>query len=211
MIKKSLLHQGIKTLLNLEGIGFSFIDETPKEIFYLSFYKLFLKYNLSKYDNKSNEIHSYDSLTFSIKNLQLDYCLDNAYEIIFNPTNQILPPKIDEKIKKEKNFLDKIKETGDEDTPFIQLVVSKKSSQEKNNDDKINILYTIYPEIGIIIQEFDARINTILINCIINLINQYIKIFLNNDENKNEIDLNQINQINKNDNALIEPDNSIQI
>ena len=31
---------------------------------------------------------------------------------------------------------------------------------------------------------------------------------MNNDENKNEIDLNQINQINKNDNALIESDNS---
>ena len=202
IINRSKLSQGLKILLNLEGIGFSFIDETPKEIFYLSFYKLFLNFNSSDFNNNLNEVNIYNSLTFSIKNIQLDYGLDNAYEIIFNPTNQILPPK-NEETKKEKNFLDKIMENGDENTPFIQLVMSKKTSQEII-DNKINILYTIYPEIGIIIQEFDARINTILINCIINLINQYIKIFLPDNENKNEIDLNQIN---KGCNTLIEADN----
>ena len=202
-IKKYTNSQGANILINLEGIGFSLIDETPKEIFYLSFYKIFLNYTFSSHNDILKEIHLYDSLTFSIKNLQLDYCLDNAYEIVFNPTNQILPPKFGEKIKTEKNFLDKIKESGDEDTPFIQLVISKKGKQEKV-DDKIKILYSIFPEFAIIIQEFDARINTILINVFINLVNQYVKIFLPENENNNEIDMDKMN---KEQNSLIEDDN----
>jgi len=121
--------------------------------------------------------------------MELDYCLENAYDIVFNPTNQILPPKYGEKIKLEKNFIDKVLETGDEDTPFIQFVISQKTMQELI-DNKIKIIYTIFPEIAIIIQELDVRINTILINCLINLINQYLKIFLPEEENDDEIGIN---------------------
>ena len=201
-VKRYTTSQGGKILLNLEGIGFSLIDETPKELFYFSLYKLFLNYNFSSHINILNEMSLYDSLTFSIKNMELDYCLENAYDIIFNPTNQILPPKSDEKVKKEKTILDKVMEIGDEDTPFIQLVVSKKTLQEKI-DNKMKVIYTIFPEIALIIQEFDVRINTILINCFINLANQYIKIFNPEDENNNEMNANNIN---KEKNLLIEND-----
>jgi hypothetical protein len=120
--------------------------------------------------------------------MELDYCLENAYDIVFNPTNQIVPPKYGEKIKSEKNFIDKVLENGDEDTPFIQFVISQKTMQELI-DNKIKIIYTIFPEIAIIIQEFDVRINTILINCLINLISQYLKIFLPEEENDDEMDI----------------------
>ena len=133
----------------------------------------------------------YDSFTFSITNVELDYCLENAFDIIFNPTNQILPPKSGTKIKTEKNFIEKVMENGDEDTPFIQFVISQKKKQE-NIDNKIKIIYSIFPEIGIIIQEFDVRINTILINCLIDLIGQYLKIFLSEEENNNEINKKEI-------------------
>ena len=203
--KKYTRSQGAKIFLNLEGIGFSLIDETPKEIFYLSFYKIFFDYKYSIHNNILNKMNLHNSLTFSIKNMQLDYCLENAYEIVFNPTNQILPPKFGEETKAEKKtFLDKVMEVGDEDTPFIQLVLSQKTMQEKINN-KIKILYTIFPEIGIIIQEFDTRINTILINCIMNLIIQYIKIFFPEEgSDNNEIG---VDNINKEKNDLLEEDN----
>ena len=188
-IKKYTETQGAKILLNLEGIGFSFIDEIPKEIFYLSFYNINLKYNYSSHTNLLNEIDLYNSLTFSITNMELDYCLENAFDLVFNPTNQILPPKYGEEIKKEKNVLDKIMENGDEDTPFIQFVISKKIKQEKT-DNKIKIIYSIFPEIALIIQEFDIRINTILINCLINLINKYITIIMPEEINS-EIETNK--------------------
>ena len=191
-IKKFTTAQGAKIMINLEGLGFSIIDEKPREIFYLSIYKIFLKYNYISYNNILNEMTLYNSITFSIKNLELDYCLENSYDLIFNPTNQILPPKKVEKEKTEKNFIDKVFEVGDEETPFIQFVISQKTMQEKV-DNKVKVLYTIIPEIGFIMQEFDVRINTILINCIINLVNQYMKIFLPEGENNNEMDSNKIN------------------
>ena len=190
-IKKYSQCNGAKIKLNLEGIGFSLIDEMTKEIFYLSFYKIFFKYNYSNCLNILNEMDLYDSFTFSITNVELDYCLENAFDIIFNPTNQILPPKSGSKIKTEKNFIEKVMENGDEDTPFIQFVISQKKKQE-NIDNKIKIIYSIFPEIGIIIQEFDVRINTILINCLIDLIGQYLKIFLSEEENNNEINKKEI-------------------
>ena len=204
-IKKYTTTQGGKIWLDLEGIGLSLIDETPKEIFYISFYKIFLNYSFSSHNNILNETYIYNSLTFSLKNMEIDYCLENSYDIIFNPVNQILPPKPGEIVKTEKNFLDKVMEVGNEDTPFMQLVMSQKKMQEKI-DNKIKVLYTIFPEFAIIIQEFDVRINTILINYFIHLITQYLKIFLPEGENNNEMD---VNKINKEQNTLIEDDNKI--
>ena len=204
-IKRFTGSSGAKITLELEGIGISLIDEKPKELFYLSFYKIFLNYSFSTHVNILNEINTYNSFTFSIKNLELDYCLENAYDLIFNPVNQILPAKPGEKIKSDKNFVDKVLEVGDEDTPFLQFVASQKTKQEKI-DNKIKLIYSIYPELAIIIQEFDVRINTILINCIINLVTQYIKIFLPDDENNTEI---ASNKINKQNNILIEDDNEV--
>ena len=191
-IKKYITSKGAKVLLNLEGIGLSFIDKTPKEIFYFSLYKIFLNYSFSSYQNILNEIKLYNSFTFSIKNVELDYCLDNAYEIVFNPTNQILPLKYEEKIEKAKKNKsikekDKVKEE-DEETPFIQLVLSQKVIQEIVNNKK-NVLYSIYPIVAFVVQEFDVRINTILINCFINLLNQYMQILFPESENINNIDM----------------------
>ena len=122
LIKKYTKVTGAKIKLYLFGIGFSLINEHPEEIFYLSLYEIYLCHKYSYVHNILNEYDIYNSLLFSMKNFQLDYCLDNAYDIVFNPTNQLLPPKIDEKVKKEKNFLDKVLEDEENNTPFIQFV-----------------------------------------------------------------------------------------
>ena len=208
-IKKYILSKGAKVLINLEGIGLSFINETPKEIFYFSLYKIFLNYSFSSHENILSEIKLYKSYTFSIKNVELDYCLDNAYEIVFNPSNQILPPTYEEKIKNEKNTKYKAEEPGEEDTPFIQLVLSQKTIQEKVNN-KINVLYSIYPTVAIVIQEFEVRMNTILINCFMNLIiNQYLKIFLPDNENMKNIQKEKNNLFGEDNLSLDEISNKL--
>ena len=187
-IKKYTKISGLKIKLTLYGIGLSIINETPKETFYLSLYDIYFCYKYSTVKNIINEIDNYKSILFSLKNLQLDYCLDNAYDIIFNPTNQLLPPKFNEKNnREEKNFFDKILEDDVDNTPFIQFVLSQKIKLNKNNSNKINFIYSIYPEIAIFIQEFDVRINTILINSLINVVNEFKQIFLPTDFENNEL------------------------
>ena len=211
-MKKYTKVTGANIKLHLYGIGFSIINESPKEIFYLSFYDIYLCYKNSYTTNIINDLDIYNSFLFSLKNLQLDYCLDNSYDIVFNPTNQLLPPKLDEKEKKDKNFIDKVFEDEENNTPFIQFVMSQKVRQSKNREED-KLIYSIYPEIAIFVQEFDIRINTILINSLIKLINEYMQIFLppeedkknlkeikdQNNENVNEINDENLIVDNKND------------
>ena len=211
-IKKYTKVSGLNIKLFLFGIGFSIINDNPKEIFYLSLYEIYLCYKYSNIMNILNEYQDYNSLLFSLKNLQLDYCLDNAYDIVFNPTNQLLPPKPDEKKdKKEKNFIDKVLEDEENNTPFIQFIMSQKINYVKSKDIN-NFIYSIYPELAIFIQEFDVRINTILINSLIKVINEYVEIFFppENDYNqlKNEKDNNNIEIVNEN---KIDDDNNLII
>ena len=185
-IKKYTKITGSKIKLYLYGIGFSIINENPKEIFYLSLYDIYLCYKFSNVTNILNEMDNYNSFLFSMKNLQLDYCLDNAYDIIFNPSNQLLPPKPDEKEKKEKNFIDKVLEDEENNTPFIQFVISQKIRQCMIKEEN-KLIYSLYPEIAIFIQEFDIRINTILINSLIKIINEYMEIFFPPEDETNQL------------------------
>ena len=197
LIRKYTKVTGSKIKLYLYGIGFSLINEYPKEIFYLSLYEIYLCYKYSIVQNLLNEYDNYNSLLFSIKNFQLDYCLDNAYDIVFNPTNQLLPPKLGENVKKEKNFVDKVFEDEESNTPFIQFVISQKVKQVQNND-KIKMIYSLYPEIAIFIQEFDIRINTILINSLIKVVNEYMQIFLPSIDDNDDAELKTIKENNNN-------------
>ena len=201
LIKKYTKVSGSKIKLFLYGIGFSIINEHPREIFYLSLYEIYLCYKFSNVQNILNEFNNYNSLLFSMKNFQLDYCLDNAYDIVFNPTNQLLPPKIDEKEKKEKNFIDKVLEDEENNTPFIQFVISQRIRQIQVND-KTKLVYSLYPEIAIFIQEFDIRINTILINSLIKVINEYMEIFLPSVDDNDNSELKEIKD-NNNENQNI--------
>ena len=206
-IKKYSNITGLKMKLTLTGIGISIIDESPKEIFYFSLYDISFDYKFSKITNILKEIEIYNSITFLIKNIQLDYCLDNAYDIVFNPINQILPKKQNEKDKKkDKNFFEKVLEDEEDNTPFFQFVISQKIKID-NSNDKNKLIYSINPQIAIIIQEFDVRINTILINSLIKVVNQYIQIFLpSNDE------INEINKISdNNDNGIKIEDSNLLI
>ena len=191
---------GYKINLFLFGIGFSIINEKPKEIFYFSLYDIHLCYKFSKSINILNEMVNYHSFLFALKNLQLDYCLDDAYEIVFNPTNQILPPKPEEKKDKK----DKKASEEEEETPFIQFVMSHKNKKNQNNEVKNQLIYSLYPQIAIIIQEFDIRINTILINSFIKLINEYSQILLPPKGDNNE-ELKKITKKKDNDNNVNDP------
>ena len=187
-IKKYTKVEGLSMKVFLKGIGVSIIDETPKETFYLSLYDIKLIYKYSNATNILKEMKQYNSITFRLKNLQLDYCLDNSYDIIINPSNQLLPPKPNEKVKEEKSFIEKVFEDKVDETPFLQFVSSQEIRlDKKENEEENKLIYSLYPEIGIIIQEFEIRINTILINSLISIIIQYMLIFFPPEDDNNEL------------------------
>ena len=187
---------GFKFYLYLIGIGLNLINNEPKEIFYLSFYGITFEYINFSTNNINNKFDINDTLILKVKNIQLDYCLDDSFPIILNPNYQILPYNEGKLLLENKNKL----------TNFLQILIIK-----KKNNIGIN-----YPHIELILQEFSIRVDSIVINNLINLCVEYMKdfgIYLNTknnnieeEENNNENKKNCIenNLIIKNDYPLEE-------
>ena len=174
-IKKLKLEDlsGYDFKLYLNGIGLSIIDETPKEVFFLSIYEIEINYNYYKKNNLSLS-ESSNIITVSVKNMQLDYCLENSYKCVFCPSNQILPEML---IPSDKNKEVKI-ENIIPNIPFIQMNLFQKVIKDNETDKK---MYTVYPEITVIVQEFEVSITTIVINTIIDLCLKYKEILLSDN------------------------------
>ena len=172
---------GMKYFFNLKGIGFSLIDQEPKEILYISLYKINFNYNyIMKYliDNSEN---IKEEFIFNIYNIQIDYCLDNSFKVIMSPKTQILPENEAEIV---------IQNYGENLIPFLQFLVIKRTNinniDDNFNEKEINIYYQ---RIEIILQEITMKIDHVVINQLINLINEYLISFgliLSSDKNNNE-------------------------
>ena len=173
---------GMKYYFNLKGIGFSFIDQEPKEILYISLYKIYFNYNyIMKYliDNSEN---IKEEFIFKILNIQIDYCLDNSFKVIMSPKTQILP-EIEEQLL--------IQNSGENLIPFLQVLVVKRTNInsnnniDNNNEKEINIYYQ---RIEVVLQEITMKIDHVVINQLINLINEYLISFgliISSNKNKN--------------------------
>ena len=146
---------GFKFYLYLIGIGFNLINNEPKEIFYLSFYGIKFDYINFSSKNINNKFDINDKIILKVKNIQLDYCLDDSFPIILNPNNQILPYN-------ELKLLIENKLTN-----FLQILIIKKS-----NNIGVN-----YPHIELILQQFSIRVDTIVVNNLINLCVEYMNDF----------------------------------
>ena len=135
----------------IKGIGLSFLDEAPKEIFYISFYELRLTYtnlfiSLLKTTSEIFEFH--------LKNFQIDSSLNNTIKTLIYPKKQNIPSL----------------ESDNTDTiNFISLSIVKNSN--------INIAQEIknikYPKIDLCIQEIYVKIDQSIVMNLISLITNY--------------------------------------
>ena len=91
-MKKKKNSINIKLKLYAKGIGISIIDREPKELFYISFYGLLLEGQMFSF-NKEQCLHIIVNMKITLKNFQIDYCLDDLFESMVVPKNQITPQK----------------------------------------------------------------------------------------------------------------------
>ena len=148
-----------KTNIFIKGIGLSFLDEEPKEIFYISFYEIKLLYSNSYFPSlkKTNEIN--ESFEFYLKNFQIDSSLNNTLKTLIYPKNQNIPSLETEEIDDKDE--DKIN--------FISLLIIK-----KNNRNIAQELRSVkYEEIDLCIQEINIKIDQVIIMNLFNLIKNY--------------------------------------
>ena len=138
----------------IKGVGLSFLDEIPKEIFYISFYEIRLQYTYSYIAalNKSVEI-----IEFHLKNFQIDSSLNNTIKTLIYPKKQNIPSLESENLKEGENI------------DFFVLSIEKKNS----NDFARDIKSVEYPKIDLCIQEMNIKIEQAIIMNLVNLIKGY--------------------------------------
>ena len=153
-----VLENNLKSLnrfnIFIKGIGLSFLDEVPKEIFYISFYEIRLIYT-NLYNSSSNI--TTEDYEFYIKNFQIDSSLNNTIKTLIYPKKQNIPSLESE------NLLD------NENIDFISFSFAKQSNI--NTTQKIKNVK--YPKIDLCMQEMNIKIDQAIIMNLINLIKSY--------------------------------------
>jgi hypothetical protein len=153
---KSKMSKRTKIHLNLKkGIGLSIIDDIPKEVFYISIYDIKILYenNNQKFPNK---IELIENIELYIKNFQIDYCLEDSFNLVLFPKQQQIPSTEEELIKE-----------GVEIVPFFSFLITRKTTHNIRADYKT----TKIVQIDFILQEMNLQIDQAVLNTLLSLAN----------------------------------------
>ena len=146
-----------KVNVNLYGFGISIIDSTPKELIYISFYKI----DISLTNNnivKNNMLEKVFNIILLVKNFQVDYCLMDSFNCMIAPDKQIKP------LEEE--------QMAEEVTPFIQILVTFKIIDNLF----LNTTSFKFSQIDFSMQQMNIKIDQEIINNLFTLITSVINV-----------------------------------
>ena len=175
MYLKKKIPKATKFTFSLYGIGVSFIDDKPKEIFYLSLYGIDLKVTNTIFKN-NNILKNVEKFMIFIKNIQLDYSLNDSIRNIFYPKYQILP-SIEQQIANDSAIY----------YPFIQAFVCRHKVHNLVTEEKVEK----YQQVDNIIQEFCIHIDQCVLQKIVDLYHlcsEIIDYYKNPEEEKKRLE-----------------------
>ena len=138
--KKSV---NMKFIVTTKGMGISVINNEPKEIFYISSYGCIIEGNTINF-KKDDCDHSITNIIFTLKNFQIDYCLEDNFKSMLIPVKPVTP-QLEEDESKNKDDL----------TPLIQSIISLHSTTNpvtQVSSDEI-------PQIDLTIQPFKFNVS----------------------------------------------------
>ena len=142
---------------NSKGLGLSIINNEPREIFYISFYGINFDGEIFSY-KKDKCDHLMSNLHFVLKNIQIDYCLEDNFKSMLIPVSQI-NPQIEE-ISLQKNI---------SLNPFLEGIISF----HRATNPLTQISSDDFPQLDFTFQAFKVNISH---KQIVSLINLYTEI-----------------------------------
>ena len=151
----------------IKGFGISLISQDLKEIFYISFYNIRVKYitNIFKSESDTRTKTMVNYIAF-INNFQIDYCLNDSFRTIISPILQIVPSN-EQKILKnlEKNNIPLV--------PFFAANVSTKTLKNLISNEEL----TSYELIEVVLQKFELKVEQNELMNLLKMYNDYMKLF----------------------------------
>ena len=152
----------------LKGIGFSIINEEPKELFYISFYDLKVNYlsNFFKM-NYGTKTETTENIELYIKNFQIDYCLNDSFKNIIFPSSQMIPSIESElEVNNEQNKIEDF-------VPFLSMLVTRQYFKDEKKTEEISF----YKQIDLVMQEFNIKVEQYALTCLLELVNEIMGFF----------------------------------
>lgn len=146
----------LKFNLSIRGIGFSIIDDTPKENFYISIYCIDIRY-INYVMKSSYFIENTENIELYMKNFQIDYCLEDSFKNIIYPKNQILSSNEKEKEQKGEVY------------PFLGILLTRKTTHNLQTENII----TKISQIDFTMQELNVKIDQFVLNRLLSLISTF--------------------------------------
>jgi hypothetical protein len=146
----------LKVNLSIKGIGFSIIDDTPKENFYISIYCIDIRY-INYVMKSSYFIENTENIELYMKNIQIDYCLEDSFKNIIYPKNQILPSNEREKEQKGEVY------------PFIGFLLTRKTTHNLQTEN----ITTKISQIDFTMQELNVKIDQFVLNRLLSLVSTF--------------------------------------
>ena len=141
---------------NTKGIGLSIINNEPREIFYISFYGIILDGQMFSY-KKDKCDHMISNLRFTLKNFQLDFCLEDNFKSMIIPVSQITP-QIEEISLEKKTVLN----------PFFEGIISF----HRATNPLTQISSDDFPQLDFTFQSFKVNVSHQQLMSLINLYNE---------------------------------------
>ena len=154
--------------VHLKGIGFSIINEAPKELFYISFYDIKVNYLSNFFSfNFGTKTETTENIELYIKNFQIDYCLNDSLKNIILPFNQIIPSiEAELEANQEENKMDDI-------VPFLSMLVTRQNYKNEKKTEEISF----YKQIDLVMQEFNIKVEQYALTCFLELVNEIMGFF----------------------------------
>ena len=137
--------------LDLRGIGMSIVDKEPKEVIYMSLYKIIINYSTETADRGDGVTEINQEVDMILYHMQIDNMVSMENPILFTPM---------EILDKNRILVDK------EYTPFIQIKISS------SNNQSIKVSRKKVDAIQIMIQKMKMEIETGTLNVILSTITE---------------------------------------
>ena len=147
----------IKIKLYTKGLGISIINREPKELFYISFYGLLLENQIFSF-NKDQCFNIIVNMKISLKNFQMDYCLDDLFKSMIIPKNQITPQK--EELNINNNIMN-----NNSVVPLFQGIISF----HRVTNQLISVSSDEFPQLDFTVQPIKVNVSNYQIMSLIDL------------------------------------------
>ena len=158
MVTKGLQKSELKASLDLKGVGISIVDKEPKEVIYLSLYRIWIKYSSEVTNRGNGVIENEEEVDLILYHMQIDNMVSLENPILFSPI---------EVLDKAKIF------TDEEYTPFIQIKLSY------SNNQKFNVSRKKIDALQVMIQKMKAEVETGTLNIILSTVGEINSAFDN--------------------------------